>query len=217
MAGTVQLLAPAKLNLGLHILSRRDDGYHEIETLFVPLRLWDRLEIERTPADGTGGVRLEISGADLAAGPANLAARAAQVGCAGLGLAPDLRIRLDKRIPVAAGLGGRSSDAAAVLLGLEALCGRALPEPERHELARGLGADVPFFLDPRPALGRGVGDRLEPLSGVPEQWWVLALLPFEIATAKAYAAAASRLRRRKQDCGNQEPRRRRWCTENTPT
>jgi 4-diphosphocytidyl-2-C-methyl-D-erythritol kinase len=184
----VRLLAPAKLNLGLRILSRREDGYHEIETVFVPLALYDRLEIARS---GAAGIDLAVEGAELPEGRGNLVVRAAEEGCRALGLATGLRIRLEKRIPVAAGLGGGSSDAAATLAGLEALAGRRLPEAERRALAVGLGADVPFFLDPRPALARGVGDVLAPLDRVPELWWVLVLLPFPISTARAYRAASA--------------------------
>ena len=187
----IERLAPAKLNLGLEILRRREDGYHEIETVFVPLALADRLELERG-APGSGP-RLEIRGAELAADDSNLVVRAARRACAALGVACDLALRLEKRVPIAAGLGGGSSDAAATLLGLEALFGKRLPHEVRRRLARELGADVPFFLDPRPALGRGIGEILEPLEGVPEMHWVLVAFPFGIPTAQAYKDAAAEL------------------------
>ena len=188
----IQVQAPAKLNLGLEVLRRRADGYHEIETCFVPLRLFDRLTLAAgKPGSGT---RLEIPGApELPTDRGNLVVRAAERGCAALGLAPDLELVLEKRIPIAAGLGGGSSDAAATLLGLEALAGRELPRDERAKLALELGADVPFFLDPRPALGRGVGEKLEPLDGVPEMHWVLVAFPFPVSTAWAYAEAGREL------------------------
>ena len=186
----VQVLAPAKLNLGLRILSRREDGYHEIETLFVPLAFYDRLEITPT---ASSGIELEISGAELPRGPDNLVVRAAEATCRALALPAKLRVLLEKRIPVAAGLGGGSSDAAATMLGLEALAGQRLPAAERRAIAVALGADVPFFLEPRPALARGVGERLDPLAGVPELWWVLVLLPFQVSTARAYRTTSARL------------------------
>lgn len=184
------LHAPAKLNLGLVIRRARPDGYHEIETILVPLRLFDRLEIEQAES---GGIQLEVINADLPQGPENLVVRAAELACRATGLSPALRIRLEKRIPVAAGLGGGSSDAAATLLGVEALAGRQLPGPERRALALSLGADVPFFLKPQPALARGVGEQLEPIAGVPELWWLLVAFPFQISTREAYRAAASEL------------------------
>lgn len=187
----IERRAPAKLNLGLEILRRRDDGYHEIETVFVPLALADRLTLERGPRGS--GPRLAIRGAELAADETNLVVRAARRVCAELGVACDLELALEKHVPIAAGLGGGSSDAAATLLGLEELFARRLPEDVRRRIARELGADVPFFLDPRPALGRGIGDLLEPLAGVPAMHWVLVAFPFGIPTAQAYADAAREL------------------------
>ncbi len=186
----VTVLAPAKLNLGLRILDRRPDGYHEIETVFVPLRLFDELEIEQSDEPG---IRLECDDPSLPVDGRNLAVRAAERTCAALGLEPALALRLRKRIPVAAGLGGGSSDAAAAMLGIEALSGRPLDPGVRAQLARGLGADIPFFLEPRPAVGRGVGERLEPIPDVPELAWLLVQLPFGISTAEAYASASREL------------------------
>jgi 4-diphosphocytidyl-2-C-methyl-D-erythritol kinase len=187
----IEVRAPAKLNLGLEVLRRRPDGYHEIETCFVPLRLFDRLTLDRGTAGG--GIRLEIEGGDLPTDRTNLVVRAAERACEALGLAPDLALRLEKRIPIAAGLGGGSSDAAATLLGLEALARRPLPSEVRAKLALELGADVPFFLEPRPALGRGVGEQLTALDGVPEMHWVLVAFPFPVSTAWAYSEAAREL------------------------
>jgi 4-diphosphocytidyl-2-C-methyl-D-erythritol kinase len=189
----IERLAPAKLNLGLEILRRREDGYHEIETIFVPLALADRLTLAHG-APGSGP-KLAIRGraGDLPADDSNLVVRAARRTCAELGVPCDLDLALEKEIPIAAGLGGGSSDAAATLLGVEALHQRTLPVGARERIARELGADVPFFLDPRPALGRGIGDLLEPLAGVPEMHWVLVAFPFGIATAQAYRDAAAEL------------------------
>lgn len=187
----IEVRAPAKLNFGLEVLRRRPDGYHEIATCFVPLRLFDRLTLDRG-APGSG-IRLEVVGADLPTDRANLVVRAAETACTALELASDLALRLEKRIPIAAGLGGGSSDAAATLLGLEALARRPLPRELRAKLALELGADVPFFLEPRPALGRGVGEKLTALDGVPEMHWVLVAFPFPVSTAWAYSEAAREL------------------------
>ncbi len=186
----VLLLAPAKLNLGLRLIARRSDGYHEIETVFLPLRLFDRLELERAEEPG---IRLEVRGAELPVDEQNLAVRAARMACEATGLAQALRLRLEKHIPVAAGLGGGSSDAAAAILGVERLWGKELPASDRAGLALSLGADVPFFLGPRPSVGRGVGERLQPLAGVPEMWWLLLCFDFPVSTAWAYAEASRKL------------------------
>ena len=185
------LRAPAKLNLGLRLIARREDGYHELETFFLPLCLHDRLTLERG-APGSG-VALVVEGADLPTGADNLVVRAALQASAALGAPADLRIRLEKRIPVAAGLGGGSADAALTLLGVEALCGRSLEPARRHALARALGADVPFFLDPRPARGRGIGDELERVDEIAEMAWVLVAFPFGVPTPWAFREASREL------------------------
>ena len=187
----IERRAPAKLNLGLEILRRREDGYHEIETIFLPLRLADRLTFRRASAGS--GIQLSIADADLPVDRANLVFRAAERICGELGVAADLEISLEKCVPIAAGLGGGSSDAAATLLALETLFARPLGSATRERIALALGADVPFFLDPKPALGRGVGEQLEALAGVPEMHWVLVAFPFPISTAEAYSEAASEL------------------------
>jgi len=187
----IERLAPAKLNLGLEILCRRADGYHEIETVFVPLRLADRLAV-RFASPGRG-IHLEVRGAELPLDRTNLAWRAAERFFAEIGAPPDVEIWLEKRVPIAAGLGGGSSNAAATLLALEVLHACPLADVVRRRIALELGADVPFFLDPKPALGSGVGEQLVPLPGVPEMHWVLVAFPFPISTAQAYAESASEL------------------------
>ncbi len=186
----VRVRAPAKLNLGLRVLARRHDGYHEIETVFLPLTLFDELSLEET---GGGAVTLECDDPGLPAGGENLAVRAAVAAREALGVERGLHLTLSKEIPVGAGLGGGSSDAAAALLGVEALAGRTLAPERRRALALGLGADVPFFLDPRPMLGRGVGEQLTPVPGAPELWWVLVLMPFQVSTADAFRLASAEL------------------------
>jgi 4-diphosphocytidyl-2-C-methyl-D-erythritol kinase len=178
-----RLRAPAKINLGLRIVGRRADGYHELESLFAVLDLADELELEIERADAPSvALRLESpqSGApadasNLApADSSNLAARAAELFLAETGLALRVAIALRKHTPVAAGLGGGSSDAAAVLRALAAFAPTALAPDSLAKLALRLGADVPFFLDPRAAFVRGIGERIEPVRGLPELPLVLA-------------------------------------------
>lgn len=167
------IVARAKLNLFLELLSRRPDGYHEIDSVFSEIDLGDTLEIE--PADR---LSLTVEGA-APGGPENLVWRAAEA------LGVKARIRLVKRIPMGAGLGGGSSDAAAVLKAL----GGALPPDRLHALARSLGADVPFFLKGGTARCRGVGDLVEPL-GAPSGRRFLLLVPeLHISTAAVYSVA----------------------------
>ena len=156
----MRVLAPAKLNLGLRIVGRRPDGYHELESVFAPIDLADELAIEiEEHSRGPAEVELELAGADpeVPGGASNLAARAAREFLAAAGLRARVRIALAKRIPAAAGLGGGSSDAGAVLRALAGRWPAALRRDALAALALGLGADVPFFLDPRTALVGGIG------------------------------------------------------------
>jgi 4-diphosphocytidyl-2-C-methyl-D-erythritol kinase len=160
-------LAPAKLNLTLAIVGRRPDGYHALHSVMVPLGLADRLSMAIQPA---GADTLHSSGFDPGPASGNLVLKAvagARQAVAAAGeAAPPLAIRLEKRIPVAAGLAGGSSDAAAALGGaLEAWAVDLGPE-ERLELAASLGSDVPFFLGHGAALVEGRGERVTPLHGI---------------------------------------------------
>jgi len=191
----LRLRAPAKVNLGLRTVGLRPDGYHLLESVFVPIDLADEVEVEIGP--GRGALRVELSleaAADappdaiagLPDGPGNLAHRAASGFAERAGLACGIRIGLCKRIPTAAGLGGGSSDAAAVLRGLDRLLPGALPADELRALALSLGADVPFFLDPRPALVSGIGEQIELLDDIPGLFLVLANSGDSVATAEVY-------------------------------
>lgn len=164
----IAVQAPAKLNFGLRVLGVRADGYHLLESLFVPLDLADDLVLELAPAEAPRvALRLEGGPAGLEHDARNLAVRAARGFLEAAGLALEVRITLTKRIPVGAGMGGGSSDAGAVLRALAAHLPGALDRERLHALATSLGADVPYFLDPRPALVRGIGERIEPVPGVP--------------------------------------------------
>jgi 4-diphosphocytidyl-2-C-methyl-D-erythritol kinase len=177
--------APAKLNLYLRVLGRRPDGYHEIETLFLPVPgLVDRLTLDELPAPG---LELQISEPALPCDRQNLVWRAAEAFAEAAGLTPRWRFTLEKHIPLAGGLGGGSSDAAATLRLLNHACGSPLPPARLHALAAGLGADVPFFLDPRPAVGRGIGELLEPVAGLKVPALIVVNPGFPSATPWAYA------------------------------
>jgi 4-diphosphocytidyl-2-C-methyl-D-erythritol kinase len=172
------------------VVGRRSDGYHELESLFLPLDLADEvaLEVEEAPATR---VVLELAGeaAGIPAGAENLAVRAGERFLETAGLRRVLRIRLAKRIPAAAGLGGGSSDAGAVLHGLAGLFPGVLDQVALLRLAVSLGADVPFFLDPRPMLVSGIGERCEPLPGPwPARALVLANPGVALSTAQVYQA-----------------------------
>ncbi len=164
MRSCLPVLAPAKVNLYLRVLGRREDGYHELATLFLKLALFDRLEIR--PA--AGGITLSCPGSDLAGDVSNLVYRAADLFLTALAERrgqeqAGVDIILHKEIPLAAGLGGGSSDAAAVLLALNRIYQAGFTITELTRLGVRLGADVPLFLRPWPcAWGTGIGDRLQP-------------------------------------------------------
>jgi 4-diphosphocytidyl-2-C-methyl-D-erythritol kinase len=179
-ARALVLSACAKINLALEVLSRRPDGYHEIATVMQTVDLADRLVLEE--ADELA-ISTNVPG--VPADERNLAYRAAAALRDAAQVSRGVRIALDKRIPVAAGLGGGSSDAAAVLTGLNRLWGLRWPVARLEELAVGLGMDVPFFLRGGAALATGRGERLDPLGGA-----VLALVlvnpRFPLSTAEMY-------------------------------
>ncbi len=152
--------SPCKVNLLLNILGRRSDGFHELETLFFPVPLEDVLEFRRADA----GVVLTCSHPELPVDGENLVHRAATRFLERAGIRDGVRIHLEKHVPLAAGLGGGSGNAAQTLLGLNELFGGTLDAAALDELASGLGSDVNFFLQPAPALAWGRGERIEPLT-----------------------------------------------------
>lgn len=179
--------APAKLNLDLRVVGRRPDGYHLLDSLVVFADLGDELTFAEAP-----DLRLELTGpmaGELPAGGANLVRRAAEALAAAAGVAPPrAAIRLDKRLPVAAGLGGGSADAAATLRGLGRQWGVEIGPDRLAALALGLGADVPVCLGLRPARVRGVGERLDPVRGLRPLDLVLANPRRPLATAAVFRA-----------------------------
>lgn len=181
----VRVAAHAKVNLFLRILARESTGWHQIETAFALLELADELEVRRT-APGRG-VTLEVDGPDLGPVEDNLAVRAARVVVDATGNTFGVAIRLTKRIPVRAGLGGGSADAAAALHAVNALAGNAVPRHELLHFAAKLGADVAFCASGAPlALAWGRGERLFRLPPPPVTPVLLAIPPVQIATPDAY-------------------------------
>ncbi|HEU4560093.1 MAG TPA: 4-(cytidine 5'-diphospho)-2-C-methyl-D-erythritol kinase, partial [Longimicrobium sp.] len=188
MAERVEILAPAKVNLRLSILAREESGYHALETVFCAISLADTVVISR----GGAGIRLSVEGGvDTGPPEKNLAVRAADRFYRELGEDAGVDIHLTKRIPSQAGLGGGSSDAAAVLRALNALHDDPLPRGELLQLAIELGADVPFFLCGSPlALAWGRGERLMPLTPLPSRPMLVAHPRWPMSTANAFAQIA---------------------------
>ncbi len=185
MTDTLTRLAHAKANLFLRVLARESDGYHGIETLFCRLELADTLTARRI--DGRE-VTLEVEGAETGPADENLAVRAARMVLEGSRERFGVHLTLTKRIPVGAGLGGGSADAAAALALVNALGGNAIPRAELLHLASRLGADVPFCLSDAPlALGWSHGDRMLALPPLPKAPVLLLSPAVSVSTAQAYA------------------------------
>jgi len=160
---TLEKNSPCKVNLLLNILGRRPDGFHNLETLFHPVNLCDRLAFSRNGA----GVQLTTSDPSLPTDARNLVHRAATAFLSAARIGDGVRIHLEKNIPLAAGLGGGSGNAATTLLGLNELFGLPLPGARLAELAATLGSDVNFFLQDKPALATGRGEIIEVLDYFP--------------------------------------------------
>ena len=174
----------AKINLTLEILGKRADGYHEVRTVMQTVGLADRLEV-------TAAADLSFSCSDPAlATPDNLVYRAARLLQAEYAVRAGAALRLEKRIPVAAGLGGGSSDSAATIVALNRLWNLQLSLMEQRRLAAALGSDVPFFLTGGTALATGRGERIAPLPPLPQYWVVLVLLSRVLSTAAVYGGVA---------------------------
>jgi 4-diphosphocytidyl-2-C-methyl-D-erythritol kinase len=184
----VRLRALAKLNLDLRVLGKRPDGYHELRTIFQTISLADRIDIAFTPGRKTI-VELE----DGLAIPENLVIRAAHLAMEAMRTGGRVEMRLTKHIPMGAGLGGGSSDAAAVLLALPVLAGRKLDLATLSELARRLGSDVPFFLEGGTAVGIGRGSELFPLPAAPAARGLVVSSGVSISTPQAYRDLSARL------------------------
>ncbi|MGD8970778.1 MAG: 4-(cytidine 5'-diphospho)-2-C-methyl-D-erythritol kinase [Desulfobacterales bacterium] len=183
----IQIIAPAKINLFLQVTGKRPDGYHELFTLMCPLGLADRIRLD--PAGPH--IRVTCSDPAVPADWTNTTHRAADIFLRNLTNRrhPPLtgvKITIDKQIPVGAGLGGGSSDAAAVFRGLNRLLGYPFRLPELMEMGREVGADVPFFIFGQPALATGIGQRLEPYRKLPSYRVVLFYPGVSVSTEEVY-------------------------------
>jgi 4-diphosphocytidyl-2-C-methyl-D-erythritol kinase len=176
--------AHAKINLSLTVCALRTDGYHELKTVFQSLALHDTLRF----ASADEGLALTCSSPDVPLDAGNLVWKAARMvwDAAGRRGQPRGRVRITKRIPARGGLGGGSADGAAALVGWNSLWNTRLPDNRLRELARGLGADVPFFLCAGTALGVNRGDEIHPMADAPSRWVVLVVPPFGVSTPEAF-------------------------------
>ena len=186
---TLERTSPCKINLLLNILGRRPDGFHELETVMQPVNLCDHLRFTRQGK----GIQLTCSEPTLPVDSSNLVHRAATAFLQTVQITDGIRIHLEKKIPLAAGLGGGSSNAAITLLSLNELFGQPLAQIRLAELAATLGSDIPFFLQTHPALATSRGDKIVPLGFFPALRGAAVLLiypGFGISTAWAYQQLA---------------------------
>ncbi|MBI4277166.1 MAG: 4-(cytidine 5'-diphospho)-2-C-methyl-D-erythritol kinase [Armatimonadetes bacterium] len=189
----LRLNAYAKINLTLDVHRRREDGYHEIETVLHTVALHDTVVLRETGQ----GISVNCSDPSLPQDQRNLVYRTAQLLKETFKVERSVEIDLTKRIPAAAGMGGGSSDAAVTLLGLAQMWKLRLDRRQLLDLAARVGSDVPFFLFGGAALARGRGEKLQPLNPMPATWMVLARPPLEVSTPWAYRNLdVSSLRRR---------------------
>lgn len=176
-------LAPAKLNLFLHITGRRADGYHTLQTVFQFLDIADQIHLRVTP----GGEIRRVTPLDDVTPDQDLSVRAARLLQAEAGVAQGVDISIEKRLPMGGGLGGGSSDAATVLVALNRLWGIGFSEDRLAELGLQLGADVPVFVRGRSAWAEGVGEQLSPITP-PEPWYLVLVPPVTVSTAEIFSA-----------------------------
>ena len=207
----MNIRAPAKINLSLRVLGKRPDGYHLLDTILVPVSLYDEIEIRKIRggkksrgrraegeeqragsraqgAERRAEITVTCDDRGVPAGENNIVHRAARLL---LGQSPNeqgirIHIHIRKRIPVGAGLGGGSSDAAATLVGLNRLLKLRLSEAKLEKMALSLGADVPFFIRARPARARGIGERLHPIGKMRRLWLVIVYPGFPVSTAEVF-------------------------------
>jgi 4-diphosphocytidyl-2-C-methyl-D-erythritol kinase len=184
----VKIRAPAKINLGLRVVGKRADGYHLLDTIMVPVSLYDEIELRKIRTLSSDElIKISCDHPDVQLGEENVVYRAAQLLMKKSHRAQQpISIHIKKNIPVGAGLGGGSSDAAATLLGLNRLLKLRLSVAMLKKMALSLGADVPFFIQARPARAQGIGERLRPLRHLPRFWAVIIYPGFPVSTAWVY-------------------------------
>ena len=174
--------SPAKVNLYLRVLRKREDGYHDILSLMQRISLCDELAFATTG----GGIAVHCPGTTLPEGEGNIVYRAAAAFFSRIGASPGIEITIRKRIPIAAGLGGGSSNAATTLMTLNEMYGSPVTREELMKIGTGLGADVPFFIFGKTAWACGIGDRFPESPLLPPLWFVLINPGFEISTKLVY-------------------------------
>ena len=179
---SIILLSPAKINLTLEVLRKRDDGYHEIRSIIQPVNLFDELNICIEEGEG---IELDSKGLDVPSGQSNLTWKAADVFIKESGIRGKIRIALTKKIPLGAGLGGGSSNAAAVLVGLNRLS-KKFSQGELVILSSKIGADVAFFINCKTALVEGFGEKITLLRDSPHYYYLFLNPGFEVSTKKVY-------------------------------
>jgi len=193
VAGTQITLHPcAKINLGLYITGKRSDGYHTLETIFLPVTLFDTLLLRKRKKS----ISLNCSSSNIPSGKSNLAFQAALKYFEAWGRNSNkhgVSIRLKKRIPAGGGLGGGSSDAAYTLIGLQRLFEYPLNNYVINKIAQRLGADVPFFLKSRASVGQGIGEKLTPLNHIYPGWILLIWPDYSISTGDVFKRVTKRL------------------------
>lgn len=175
--------APAKINLSLDVLYKRNDGYHEVEMIMTMVDLADRIEMQELPRDT---IMISSQAGYIPLDEKNLAFQAARLIKDRYGVKQGVYIHLDKNIPVAAGLAGGSSDAAATLRGLNRLWQLNISIPELQKLGAELGSDVPFCITGGTAIARGRGEKLEPIKNAFQSWVILAKPPINVSTSQVY-------------------------------
>ena len=186
---TLEKPSPCKVNFILNILGRRADGFHELETVMHPVPVFDQVSVQRAGAR----IQLSCSHPELPTDARNLVFRAAASFREAVGVSDGIKLHLEKRIPLAAGLGGGSGNAATTLLALNELFGRPLNEAQLFQIAASLGSDIPFFLQSQPALATGRGELVTSLQSFPTLKGAAIFLVhpgFGIATAWAYRELA---------------------------
>ncbi|MBN1903496.1 MAG: 4-(cytidine 5'-diphospho)-2-C-methyl-D-erythritol kinase [Deltaproteobacteria bacterium] len=184
MDKSISIKAPAKINARLEITGKRGDGYHDLFSIMIPVELFDHIHIK---INDSGQISLKSSGFLVPDDPSNLVYRAAKLFFNRAKIEKNgVEIVLNKKIPVAAGLGGGSSDAASTILALNELYSLPISENDLLQLALSLGADVPFFIRAEPSIATGIGEILEPIDNWPQFWYLLITPRVEISTAWVY-------------------------------
>ena len=181
---TLSLDTPSKINIFLRIIGKMPNGYNEIETVFLPLQdIFDKITVDFSSKNG---ILITSENISIPLNPDNICYKAAEAYSKETGITPTWNIKIEKNIPIAAGMGGGSSDAAAVLLLLQKFYNNTLSDKKLHSIALQLGADVPYFLNPVPAIGRGVGEKLEPIPMTSGLHIVILAPQFPVSATWAY-------------------------------